>query len=79
MQSSIYGRLKRTVQKNQTPTREKVGHLQVCGICGIFELSHQNPPPVHILASMNQALVHRGPDDGGTFVQGPVALGHYSP
>jgi asparagine synthase (glutamine-hydrolysing) len=76
MQSSIYGRLKRTVQKNQTPTREKVGHLQVCGICGIFELSHQNPPPVHILASMNQALVHRGPDDGGTFVQGPVALGH---
>lgn len=44
----------------------------MCGICGIY--SFQGEAPV-VVDAMNDAMVHRGPDDAGTFTDGPVALG----
>jgi asparagine synthase (glutamine-hydrolysing) len=41
----------------------------MCGICGLFG----GPDPA-ALEAMSAALVHRGPDDHGTFVDGSVGL-----
>lgn len=46
----------------------------MCGICG-FVHRERRPAEPGVLASMLGTLVHRGPDDAGTFVEGPVALG----
>ncbi|MDZ7697290.1 MAG: asparagine synthase (glutamine-hydrolyzing) [Deltaproteobacteria bacterium] len=47
----------------------------MCGICGIYNFDHTlpvNPAEIH---AMNQTLRHRGPDDEGSYVEGPVGLG----
>jgi asparagine synthase (glutamine-hydrolysing) len=44
----------------------------VCGICGIA--SRFGAADADRLAAMSSALVHRGPDSGGEYVGGPVAL-----
>ena len=41
----------------------------MCGICGFY-----NDGRVNFLDDMCDALAHRGPDDRGTFVNGPVGL-----
>ena len=46
----------------------------MCGICGVVDYSR--PPDVETVATMTHLLRHRGPDDCGTYVAGPVALGH---
>src|SRR5436190_11308678 len=46
----------------------------MCGIAGFISLSGSSPDPER-LARMVATLRHRGPDDRGAFVQGPVALG----
>ena len=48
----------------------------MCGIAGYFGLTRRDVPPRPVLGRMVQALRHRGPDDGGLFVDGRVALGH---
>ncbi len=45
----------------------------MCGICG--GLSWQRPLDADTLGRMLKTLVHRGPDDEGTHVAAPVALG----
>jgi len=45
----------------------------VCGICGLVSLDGGAPDPGELTA-MNDALVHRGPDDEGTFLDGPAGL-----
>ncbi|MBZ0301287.1 MAG: asparagine synthetase B, partial [Anaerolineae bacterium] len=45
------------------------------GICGIVQRDRQ-PVEADALYRMMAALAHRGPDDTGTWVDGPVALGH---
>lgn len=47
-------------------------------MCGITGLIHKSAKPVeiHTLQKMARALTHRGPDDEGYFVRGPVGLGH---
>jgi asparagine synthase (glutamine-hydrolysing) len=45
----------------------------VCGICGLLDWGPGGPDP-DALASMNGALVHRGPDSEGSLVRGPVGL-----
>ena len=48
----------------------------MCGIAGIFDLSgHSDPQRADILVRMTRTLVHRGPDDEGYRVDGPVGLG----
>ncbi len=44
----------------------------MCGICGIASAS--GAPSVERLFAMNASLVHRGPDSGGEYAEGPVAL-----
>src|SRR4051794_169055 len=44
----------------------------MCGICGMLRPGGGADPSA--LESMNGALVHRGPDDQGSFVDGPVGL-----
>ena len=52
----------------------------MCGIAGIFDSSSRtqgrrdiNPK---ILEAMNQVQIHRGPDDGGYFIQKGIGLAH---
>ena len=46
----------------------------MCGIAGI--VSFAISPRQEVLEAMTQALSHRGPDDAGHWVEGPVGLGH---
>jgi asparagine synthase (glutamine-hydrolysing) len=45
----------------------------MCGICGFINLDG-SPADRIIVERMNRALVHRGPDGAGVFIDGPVAL-----
>jgi asparagine synthase (glutamine-hydrolysing) len=48
----------------------------MCGIAGIFDLTGRSDPQrADILARMTRTLVHRGPDDEGYRIDGPVGLG----
>src|SRR3954454_19556912 len=44
----------------------------MCGICGVLRRGGDAAPSA--LEAMNSALMHRGPDDQGTFVDGPAGL-----
>lgn len=48
----------------------------MCGICGIVNLDSSRPVDAHLIQSMTGTLAHRGPDDTGYFLRGPVGLGH---
>jgi asparagine synthase (glutamine-hydrolysing) len=45
----------------------------VCGIAGIYDLRGR-PVAVSELRAMNEAIVHRGPDDGGEYVEDSLGL-----
>ena len=45
----------------------------MCGISGIFS---NDPDLRQRIGAMNDALLHRGPDAGAVWAEGPVALGH---
>ena len=47
-------------------------------MCGIVGIVHLDPHPVElpVLERMGRVLAHRGPDDEGSFIQGPVGLHH---
>ena len=47
----------------------------MCGIAGIYGLADVNQA-TKIVASMNNSLAHRGPDDEGVFSHPSVVLGH---
>lgn len=47
----------------------------MCGLCGIVDYATGSVSSAR-LAAMNDALMHRGPDGGGLFRDGPVGLGH---
>src|SRR3954466_1085078 len=46
----------------------------MCGICGDVDLARA--PDAEAVRRMAAALVHRGPDAEGFFIEGPAALGH---
>ena len=46
----------------------------MCGICGLFKRSGEAVDP-DVLVAMRDVMRHRGPDDVGQFVEGPVGLG----
>src|SRR5438105_9117913 len=46
----------------------------MCGIVGICHLDGEPASP-DILTRMTDVIRHRGPDDGGVYVDGPVGLG----
>ena len=45
----------------------------MCGICGLAYLNGQPVDPA-LLERMNDTLLHRGPDSGGTHVDGAVGI-----
>ena len=48
----------------------------MCGIAGILDPSGRRGVDPGVLDRMTDSLVHRGPDDRGTWIDGPVGLGH---
>lgn len=49
----------------------------MCGINGIaFSSKSGRGVSERLLASMRDVLHHRGPDDGGLYINGPIGLGH---
>ena len=45
-------------------------------MCGIAGFTAPGPEARQVLAAMNFALAHRGPDGTGVFVDRTIALGH---
>ncbi len=47
----------------------------MCGICGQFNYASLEPVGLRDVEAMTKTLVHRGPDDEGHYVSGPLGLG----
>jgi len=47
----------------------------MCGIAGKLNIDKQKPVDPGLIRAMCQTLSHRGPDDEGIYVDGPVGLG----
>ncbi|HTV55142.1 MAG TPA: asparagine synthase (glutamine-hydrolyzing), partial [Terriglobia bacterium] len=47
----------------------------MCGICGQYNFGNGRPVQRHDLERMADAMVHRGPDDEGYYLSGPLGLG----
>jgi asparagine synthase (glutamine-hydrolysing) len=47
----------------------------VCGICGQYNFADGLPVEADVIKRMTGALVHRGPDDEGFFLSGPLGFG----
>ena len=48
----------------------------MCGIAGIYHDDPAANASERLLSEMCERIIHRGPDGGGQFVDGNVALGH---
>ena len=48
----------------------------MCGICGIVNSDPGQPVDKAILTGMNESMHHRGPDEQGFYLNGPLGLGH---
>ena len=48
----------------------------MCGFCGILKFDKYGVVDPSLIARMSDTLAHRGPDDDGTYVDGPISLGH---
>jgi asparagine synthase (glutamine-hydrolysing) len=47
----------------------------MCGICGQYNFENQAPVLRHDIEKMTRTMVHRGPDDEGYHVEGPLGFG----
>ena len=47
----------------------------MCGICGQFNFGNEAPVRRADLEAMTKSIAHRGPDDEGYFIAGPLGLG----
>src|SRR5215472_2610140 len=47
----------------------------MCGICGVYNGHGGEPASPQLIAQMTQLISHRGPDDSGIYLDGPVGLG----
>ncbi len=47
----------------------------MCGIAGIYNYATEEPVDALTLRRMTDVLIHRGPDDEGFYVEGPIGLG----
>jgi asparagine synthase (glutamine-hydrolysing) len=48
----------------------------MCGIAGLFDIVGQKDFDRNLLRAMNQSQFHRGPDEGGEYLEPGVALAH---
>jgi asparagine synthase (glutamine-hydrolysing) len=47
----------------------------MCGICGQFNFAADSPVDPVAVRRMTDTIAHRGPDDEGYFISGPIGLG----
>lgn len=47
----------------------------MCGICGYLNLKPEKPADPQVIEAMKNSIIHRGPDDQGTFMDGPLGFG----
>jgi asparagine synthase (glutamine-hydrolysing) len=47
----------------------------MCGICGQFNFATDEPVESETIRRMADSIAHRGPDDEGYFISGPLGLG----
>ncbi|MFI5344631.1 MAG: asparagine synthetase B family protein, partial [Chlamydiales bacterium] len=47
----------------------------MCGICGQYNFKEQAPVKFEDIQRMTKTLVHRGPDDEGFYLSGPLGFG----
>ncbi|MBV8941887.1 MAG: asparagine synthase (glutamine-hydrolyzing) [Solirubrobacterales bacterium] len=47
----------------------------MCGICGVLHAEPEAPVSAARIREMTASIAHRGPDDDGFYVEGPVGLG----
>jgi asparagine synthase (glutamine-hydrolysing) len=47
----------------------------MCGICGQLNFATDEPVNPETIRLMSRSMFHRGPDDEGTFISGPLGLG----
>src|SRR5579885_1740995 len=47
----------------------------MCGICGVYNAQSGEPVSMALIERMTRLIAHRGPDDGGSYFDGPVGLG----
>jgi asparagine synthase (glutamine-hydrolysing) len=47
----------------------------MCGICGQYNFGDSEPVARRDIETMTRTIVHRGPDDEGYYVNGPIGLG----
>ncbi len=47
----------------------------MCGICGIYNAQSREPISSDLIEQMTRLIAHRGPDDKGAYIDGPVGLG----
>jgi asparagine synthase (glutamine-hydrolysing) len=47
----------------------------MCGICGQYNFQDQVPVQRREIEKMTKSIVHRGPDDEGYYIAGPLGLG----
>ena len=48
----------------------------MCGICGKLNFALDDAVNRNLIHSMTDVLYHRGPDDKGVYIDGPIGLGH---
>lgn len=48
----------------------------MCGIAGIFDVKGLHEPDRSVLEAMNQSQFHRGPDEGGIYIEPGIGLAH---
>lgn len=48
----------------------------MCGIVGIFDMQGMNEIDRPLLSAMNHSQLHRGPDEGGVYLEPGLGLGH---
>src|SRR6266550_3395468 len=47
----------------------------MCGICGVYNAQSGEPVSQQLIEHMTHLISHRGPDDSGAYLDGPVGLG----
>ena len=48
----------------------------MCGLVGILHLYKNHKVDEQVLLSMNNSIMHRGPDGSGVYINGEIGLGH---
>ncbi|MFT4940011.1 MAG: asparagine synthase (glutamine-hydrolyzing) [Paraglaciecola sp.] len=61
------------------PTEPFIKRLRVysmCGITGFIHFANKKKPDLQLVEQMNQAQLHRGPDEGSVYANDILAFGH---